>query len=87
MPNSQDLTYTAHARLAMSEREISADWIERVVASPGLRLYDPNDVEVERFYGSIAEMDGRVLRVAVNTRVVPWRVVNVFFDRRMRGRL
>ncbi len=30
---------------------------------------------------------GRVLRVAVNTSVDPWRVVSVFFDRDMRGEL
>ena len=57
---------------------------ERVVAAPALRSPDPNDPAVERFFGRIAERDGRALRVVVNTNVAPWRVVSVFFDRNMR---
>ena len=52
-----------------------------------LRTADPNDPEVERFFRRIPEHGNRVLRVAVNTRVAPWRVVSVFFDRSMRGEL
>ena len=33
------------------------------------------------------EFGGRVLRVTVNTAVEPNRVVSVFFDRRMKGKL
>ena len=51
------------------------------------RTSDPNDPEVERFFRRIPEHGGRVLRVAVNTRVAPWRVVSVFFDRSVRGEL
>jgi hypothetical protein len=36
---------------------------------------------------SIPEFGGRVLRVAVNTAVEPNRVVSVFFDRKMKGKL
>ncbi len=79
------LTYTEHARVIMAERAIVAAWVERVVTAPGFRTPDPNDPEVERFYGRVPERGGRVLRVAVNTRAKPWRVVTVFFDRKMRG--
>ena len=48
---------------------------------------DSNEPGVERFYRSIPERDNRIVRVAVNTSVVPWRVVSVFFDRSMRGKL
>ena len=45
----------------------------------------------ERFFRSIPEQNGRILRVAVNTSVAPWRVVSgvvsVFFDRSMKGKL
>ena len=58
-----------------------------VVAEPALRMPDPNDPEIERFFRSIPERDDRILRVAVNTRVAPWRVVSVFFDRNMKGKL
>ena len=81
------LQYSMHAMDAMAERRIPVMWVELAVAEPALRSQDPNDPEIERFFRRIAEDGGRVLRVAVNTRVVPWRVVSVFFDRRMRGEL
>jgi hypothetical protein len=71
----------------MEERMIPLEWVEQAIAEPGLRMDDPDDAEVERFYKRIPERGNRVLRVAVNTRVVPWRVVSVFFDRRMRRRV
>ena len=63
------------------------EWVERTVAEPALRSPDPHDSELERLYRPIPERGGRVLRVVVNTRVAPWRVVSVFFDRGMRGQL
>lgn len=81
------LEYTRHATHAMQERLIAEEWVEATVAEPALRTSDPNDVEVERFYRPIPEHGGRVLRVVVNTRVAPWRVVSVFFDRSVRGQL
>ena len=71
----------------MTERMIPIEWVEQAVANPVLRLPDPNDPEIERFFCEIRERDARVLRVAINTRVTPWRVVSVFFDRTMKGRL
>ena len=79
--------FTRHARHVMRERAIRVEWVERAVASPELRVPDPNDSEIERFFGRVPERGDRVLRVAVNTRVVRWRVVSVFFDRGMRGEL
>ena len=81
------LEFSEHARFAASEREIPAEWVERVVKTPGLCLQDPRDPELERFYGPIPEFNNRVLRVVVNTKVAPWRVVSVFFDRSMKGKL
>ena len=81
------LRYTRHALGVMAERMIPREWVEWTVAAPELRTHDPNDSEVERFFRRVPERSGRVLRVAVNTRVVPWRVVSVFFDRVMRGQL
>ena len=82
-----DLDYTRHALHAMEERMIPKDWVETVVTEPAMRTSDPNDAEVERFFRRIPEHGDRVLRVAVNTHVAPWRVVSVFFDRSMRGEL
>ena len=81
------LEYTRHAAHAMEERMIPKDWVEIVVTEPALRSSDPNDPEVERFFRRIPEHGDRVLRVAVNTHVAPWRVVSVFFDRSMKGEL
>ena len=68
-------------------RMIPQEWVELAVAEPALRTADPNDSKVERFFRAIPEHGDRILRVAVNTRVAPWRVVSVFFDRSMRGEL
>ena len=81
------LEYTRHALHVMGERQIRVEWVESAVSEPALRTLDLNDPEVERFFRRIPEHGDRVLRVAVNTRVAPWRVVSVFFDRSMRGEL
>ena len=81
------LDYTKHAVDVMRERLIPKEWVQSVVAGPDSREPDPNDPEVERFFRRIPERGDRVLRVAVNTNVAPWRVVSVFFDRNRRGEL
>lgn len=81
------LEFTKHAIHVLSERAISAEWVERTVREPELRQPDTNDPLVERFFRRIPENGGRTLRVAVNTRVAPWRVVSVFFDRSKREKL
>ena len=78
---------TKHAQKALDEREIPVEWLERTFAGPGLVLPDPDDATVERRFLRIPEFGGRVLRVAVNTTVEPNRIVSVFFDRKMKGKL
>ena len=78
---------TIHAKKALAERDIAVDWLERALTAPELVLPDPDDAEVERRYRKIPEFGGRVLRVAVNTTVEPVRIVSVFFDRQMKGKL
>ena len=88
MPSeSAKLDFTKHALHAMKERAIPMEWVEWVIAKPALREPDPTDPEVERFFRRIPEQGERVLRVAINTRVAPWRVVSVFFDRNVKGKL
>lgn len=87
MPNtpwSGELEYTRHATEVMNQREISREWVVSVLERPIARTRDPHDEEVERFFAPIPQRDNRVLRVAVNTRAVPWRLVSVFFDRSWR---
>lgn len=78
---------TQHAKKALAEREIPLEWVERAMSAPELRLPDPDDATVERRYRRIPEHGGRVLRVAVNIAVEPERIVSVFFDRKMKGKL
>jgi hypothetical protein len=78
---------TKHAQKALDEREIQIEWMERTLNAPELILSDPEDVSVVRLFRRIPEFGGRVLRVAVNTAVEPKRIVSVFFDRTMKGKL
>ena len=86
-PSYRGLRYTLHAETALRERNISKEWVERTIYYPALIMQDPEDPEIERFYLAIPENGNRVLRVAANTNVTPWRVVSAFFDRDMRGKL
>lgn len=78
---------TKHAKKVLTEREIPVEWLERTLSAPELVLPDPDDAAVERRFRRIPEFGNRVLRVAVNTAVEPNRVVSVFFDRQMKGKL
>ena len=57
------------------------------MAQPELKVPDPTDATLERRYRKIPEHENRVLRVVVNTTVAPERVVSVYFDRTMKGKL
>ena len=72
---------TQHARDVLDEREILIEWVERVLNRPTLR--EP----AESRFARIPEFGNRVLRVVINTTIVPERVVSVYFDRRMKNRL
>lgn len=78
---------TKHARKALEERGIEIEWMERTLSAPESVLPDPEDATVKRHFRRIPEFGGRVLRVAVNTTIEPHRVVSVFFDRAMKGKL
>ena len=78
---------TKHAKKVLAEREIPLEWMERTLVEPELRQPDPDDAAVERRFRRIPEFGNRVLRVSINTAVEPNRVVSVFFDRQMKGKL
>lgn len=78
---------TQHARDVLAERNIPIEWLERALREPELKKPDPLDATLERRYRKIPERENRVLRVVVNTTVVPERVVSVYFDRAMKGKL
>lgn len=76
-----------HAHDVLTERKIPVEWLERALHEPELKRPDPADATLERRYRKIPEHANRVLRVVVNTTVAPERVVSVYFDRTMKGKL
>jgi hypothetical protein len=50
-------------------------------------MMDPYVATLEHRLGVIDEFGARVLRVVVNPSAVPLRIVTVYFDRRMKGKL
>ena len=87
MVHGMNYDLTQHAKDVLRERCISVEWMERTLARPELVIQDPDDPSVKRHFMRIPEFGNRVLRVAVNTMVEPNRVVSVFFDRTMKGKL
>jgi uncharacterized DUF497 family protein len=78
---------TQHARDVLQERQIPLEWVERVIDKPALVKPSATDLTVESRLAKIPEHGGRVLRVVINKMVVPERVVSVYFDRTMKGKL
>ncbi len=77
-----DYVLTEHAQDALAKRGILIDWMDRVLMTPELIETDLMDPDLEHRLARIAEFENRVLRVVVNVKVTPLRVVTVFFDRR-----
>jgi len=69
----------------MAQRGISDDEIGRTLMNPDRVERDSDDPElvhaVKRFF---REGDSVVLRVVYNTVRRPWRIVTVYFDRKVR---
>ena len=78
---------SAHAMAVIAKRNIHVEWVERVLASPGLLEHGAVAAGLTSALGKIAERDGRILRVVYNADVEPLRVVTVYFDRGLRGKL
>lgn len=87
MPGKIDYELSAHAVTVMAEREIPEAWVKRVLSGPERTEPDAADPLLRHALGRIPERDDRVLRVVYNEAVHPWRVVTVYFDRAMRGKL
>jgi hypothetical protein len=68
----------------MQERGILPEWVDRVLEAPTTLLPDSRDPGLSHATGPIAERQVRVLRVVHDRSEIPFRVVTVFFDRRLR---
>jgi hypothetical protein len=78
---------TQHAKDVIAERDIRLPWLEQVLESPERVEPDREDPELTHHVGRIKEHGNRALRVVFNSRVSPVRIVTVYFDRGMKGRL
>lgn len=83
----QKYNLTSHAREMVAQRKIEIRWVELAVQNPTQVEADSHDADLQHRLVSIAENENRVLRVIVNYTVSPWRIVTVYFDRKLRGRI
>ena len=77
-----DYRLTEHARNALQKREISPAWIEKAVTEPEATEADNVDSDLEHRLRHIPEFGNRVLRVIVNDKAEPPRIITAYFDRR-----
>ena len=78
---------TKHAEDVIRERNIPTEYIDMVINNPELKESDTCDIELEHYMSRIREYDNRILRVIINKNCNPIRVITVYFDRSMRGKL
>ena len=77
---------TEHAHDALEKRRIRLEWMEETITAPEWIEKDEIDAELEHRLARISEFDGRVLRVIVNVKAAPPRIVTAYFDRRRTSR-
>lgn len=84
---SYNFELTQHAKEKITERAIPLEWIERTLIKPQKTEVDKTDPNLRHALATIPEFDDRVLRVVYNFVEQPCKIVTVYFDRNMRGRL
>jgi len=78
-----DFELSLHAKYMLKERGIPEEWVWRTIESADKSELDTEDNNWH-YTKAIVEKENRVLRVVVNQGVNPYRIVTVFFDRRLR---
>jgi hypothetical protein len=76
-----------HAQDLSARRGIPIAWVERVLEKPLKTETDRVNDSLEHRLGPIVEHGNRVLRVIINNRTNPLKVVTFYFDRNMRHKL
>lgn len=74
-----------HAKQRMAERNISEAWVSRTLANP--EKTEPDPVNPRCCNAVIPECRNLVLKVVYDSIQDPIRVVTVYFDRKMKGKL
>jgi hypothetical protein len=78
----RDIELSEHARDMLHERNIPEEWLWLTVDDPERTEMGPD--RNTHYIKAMPEYGGRFLRVIVNHRARPKRVVTLFFDRRLR---
>ena len=78
---------TRHAERALEKRAIALSWVERVILQPLRCEVDRFEPTLEHRLCVIETRENRVLRVIIDARSVPVRVITAYFDRSLRGTL
>lgn len=86
--DENDLPYvlTFHARKRLLQRDISLEWVARVLMNPQWLEPDTKDPTLAHALSRIPEMGDRVLRVVYNWTTEPIRIITFHPDRRERNR-
>jgi hypothetical protein len=77
-----DYVLTRHAEDALEKRRIARAWVEKAMNAPDATEPDAVDPDLEHRLARIPEWGNRVLRMIVNAKRTPPRIVTAFFDRR-----
>lgn len=78
------IVLTDHANVALRERLLDLDWIERTARDPEWTEPEPADPALERRFRAVPERDGRILRVVCGEDDDTITIVTAFLDRRAR---
>ena len=73
---------TIHFSTMLQERSIAREWVDQVISAPD--KFEEKEDGTCHFLKRISARENRWLRVIVNTRDKPNRLVTAFFDRRLR---
>ena len=76
-----------HAKQRMVERNISEAWVSRTLTNPAKIEPDPVNPRCCSAYAVIPECRNLVLKVVYDSIQDPIKVVTVYFDRKMKGKL
>ena len=89
MPTGAEFPFrlTAHAARVIAERNISLEWLERVLGAPARTEPDRLDPTLRYALAPIRECGDRILRVIYNPAREPWEIITAYFDRTQRGKV
>jgi hypothetical protein len=79
----KEFELTRHAQTMLRERGIDAAWLWETLENPD--IVEEHNEGKQHYVKSISGYGNRSLRVIVNSRGEPKRVVTLYFDRKLRS--